>query len=568
MPERAMTPDVPLRRFANACWWLLRALTHEEIVNALVNSARELSGADAVLFAHREVDELRVTASSGLSNREVASAWRAPVGHGVLGSAIAHGTTAVVQDRDDDPLTSAEKAIFEAEGARSAVVIPVRGLTEVIGALCLVHRVPVRPEQWPMEALELLVRQAVSLDVVVAFELQRLAGKAAESTAEELRRVEGLPGLVARALASKKGLSAALQLVGERLGATVLLVGPDGTVLTEAEAVDAAPTGAERLPLQLRAEVEAANTQLAQLRVYRRRALRSRERNALSHCASVIALELLRQRSALETEERLGCDLFRELLAGPIADEGSLRHRASLLGASLTLPRAVVRVGRHVTAVKRDQPTELGERDLCSLVGNARNLGIRITGWISDSDLVVVIDLPGESERDVRQLTGRLLKAVALSVGTRLAAGVGRLCTTLTDYARAGAEAEMALAIARARPAPNEIVTRSELGICGLLVASTDAGELISMVIGVLGPLLTADSSSGSDYVHTLKVFHSCHRHVATAAEQLHVHENTLRHRLRRIEELLGVDLADADTRFMLELALRVHETVQPAGAA
>jgi sugar diacid utilization regulator len=563
-----MKPDVPLRRFANACWWLLRALNHEEIINALVNSARELSGADAVLFAHREGDELRVTASSGLSNREVARAWRAPVEQGVAGWVIAHGVTATVADHTDDPRTGAEKTIFEAEGARSAVVIPVRGLTEVIGALCLLHRSPVDPDQWPMEALELLVRQAVSLDVVTAFELQRLAAKAAETTAEELRRIEGLPGLVARAVVSKKGLSGGLQLIGQRLGATVVLVGPDGTVLTEAEAVDAAPAGPERLPLQLGVDVEAANTQLGQLRVHRRRALRSRERHALSHCASIIALELLRQRSALETEERLGCDLFRELLGGPIADEGSLRHRASLLGVSLTLPRAVVRVGRHVTALKRGQQAELGERDLCSLVGNARNLGLRITGWISDSDLLVVIDMPGDSDRDIRQLTGRLLKAVALSVGLRLAAGVGRLCTTISDYGRASAEAEMALAIARARPSPNEIVTRSELGICALLVASTDAGELINMVVGVLGPLLASDARSGSDYVHTLKVFHACHRHVATAAEQLHVHVNTLRHRLRRIEELLGVDLDDADTRFMLELALRVHETVQPAGAA
>jgi len=48
-----------------------------------------------------------------------------------------------------------------------------------------------------MEALELLVRQAVSLDVVVAFELERLAKKASDSSAIELQRVEGLPGLVA-----------------------------------------------------------------------------------------------------------------------------------------------------------------------------------------------------------------------------------------------------------------------------------------------------------------------------------------------------------------------------------
>ena len=82
MPERTMTPDVPLRRFANACWWLLRALNHEEIMSVLVNSARELSGADAVLFARREGDELRVTASSGLSNRDVAHRWSAPCGAG------------------------------------------------------------------------------------------------------------------------------------------------------------------------------------------------------------------------------------------------------------------------------------------------------------------------------------------------------------------------------------------------------------------------------------------------------------------------------------------------------
>jgi purine catabolism regulator len=145
---------------------------------------------------------------------------------------------------------------------------------------------------------------------------------------------------------------------------------------------------------------------------------------------------------------------------------------------------------------------------------------------------------------------------------------VGRLCTTISDYSRASAEAQMALEIARARSLPNEVVLPAELGICAFLLASNDSGELIDLVIGVLAPLLTADARSGSDYIHTLRVFHSCHRHVATAAEQLHIHVNTLRHRLRKIEELLDADLAEADTRFMLELALRVHETLQPVGAA
>jgi DNA-binding PucR family transcriptional regulator len=126
----------------------------------------------------------------------------------------------------------------------------------------------------------------------------------------------------------------------------------------------------------------------------------------------------------------------------------------------------------------------------------------------------------------------------------------------------------MALAMARVRPLPNEVVTRGELGICALLVTSSDAGELVNLVLGVLAPLLAVDTRSGSDYVHTLSVFHACDRHVATAAQRLHIHVNTLRHRLRKIEQILDIDLGDADTRFMLEFALRVHETVRPAGAA
>jgi DNA-binding PucR family transcriptional regulator len=37
------------------------------------------------------------------------------------------------------------------------------------------------------------------------------------------------------------------------------------------------------------------------------------------------------------------------------------------------------------------------------------------------------------------------------------------------------------------------------------------------------------------------------------------VHPNTVRYRLAKVQELLGVSLRDVDDRFLLELALRVH---------
>jgi sugar diacid utilization regulator len=564
-----ITPDIPVRRFANACWWLLRALTHDGIVEALVDSARELTGADAAFFAGRDGDDLRITAASGLSNPDLARSWRLPVGAGITGWCVAHAESATIGDYATDPRrTSRDTSIVDGEGVRSGVVIPVRGFTDVLGALCVVHRTPVDPAQWPLEALELLVRQAASLDVVVVFELQRMAEKAATSPAEPGPTIEVLPGLLARRLASRAGLGGGLQLLAERLAGSVVLAGPDGAVLERADTVGAAPPAEGADAVRTDVTVDAGSAPLAELRFSRQRPLRCAERRVLEQCASVIALELLRQRSVFDAEERLGCELFRELVDGGVEDEGGLRHRASLLGLNLGVARAVLRVGRHLDSVKQDGRAGLGDSDVGHLLRAARTLSRAAAGWISATDVVLVVDVPGASETDVRQLARKLLRAASTAGGTRFAAGIGRLCTELDEYPRAAREAEMALAMARVRPLPNEVVTRGELGICALLVTSSDAGELVNLVLGVLAPLLAVDTRSGSDYVHTLSVFHACDRHVATAAQRLHIHVNTLRHRLRKIEQILDIDLGDADTRFMLEFALRVHETVRPAGAA
>ena len=45
-------------------------------------------------------------------------------------------------------------------------------------------------------------------------------------------------------------------------------------------------------------------------------------------------------------------------------------------------------------------------------------------------------------------------------------------------------------------------------------------------------------------------------------ARHLYIHVNTLRQRLERIEDLLGVDLQDSTTRLNLHLALHIYKVV------
>lgn len=55
----------------------------------------------------------------------------------------------------------------------------------------------------------------------------------------------------------------------------------------------------------------------------------------------------------------------------------------------------------------------------------------------------------------------------------------------------------------------------------------------------------------------TLRAYLDSFGDVATAAQTLHVHPNTVRYRVRRIEQLLATSLTDADVRLLLSLGLR-----------
>jgi purine catabolism regulator len=106
------------------------------------------------------------------------------------------------------------------------------------------------------------------------------------------------------------------------------------------------------------------------------------------------------------------------------------------------------------------------------------------------------------------------------------------------------------------------VLTPEDLGFYGLLARVTHTEALQSLVEGALGPLVSADAGSGSEYVKTLEAYLGHDRHLQRTATYLHLHVNTLRYRIGRIQDLLGVDLHDVDSRFLLELALRVSEAL------
>jgi DNA-binding PucR family transcriptional regulator len=72
--------------------------------------------------------------------------------------------------------------------------------------------------------------------------------------------------------------------------------------------------------------------------------------------------------------------------------------------------------------------------------------------------------------------------------------------------------------------------------------------------------LAAADAAEGTEYLPTLRAYLGAFQDRAAAAEKLGMHKNTVLYRIRRLEELAGVDLSDPACADRMSLGLAFHD--------
>jgi purine catabolism regulator len=148
-----------------------------------------------------------------------------------------------------------------------------------------------------------------------------------------------------------------------------------------------------------------------------------------------------------------------------------------------------------------------------------------------------------------------------LAPGLVLLAGIGVTARTSPEFAESHRDAQQCVELLRKLDRPGDVLARDELGILGLFIDSQRSDELRSLARRVLGPVLERDGESGGALVQTLDEYLSRSCDARACAEALYVHVNTVRYRLRRVEELTGLDLrnpSDLLTATIATLALKV----------
>jgi sugar diacid utilization regulator len=271
----------------------------------------------------------------------------------------------------------------------------------------------------------------------------------------------------------------------------------------------------------------------------------------LPYCARVVGIELVRERATREARWSLEADLLAELIAAGDEIPERLTQRAHHAGFDLTcswhllLLEAEDGPPPEVLVASARRPAIAGERAMSGLLGN------RLA--------VAVCDHPAE----VRTAKLSDLHRVARGLGCVLHVGVS---SPVTNFAHGARQAEAALRLAKCG-ADASTMHHKDLGSLSFLLNAPNEDELISLVKARIGPLAAHDRERQTYLLQTLEVFLDECGNRRRTAERCHVHESTIKHRIRRIRELLGCDLTSAEVRFDLMLGLKVLALLRAIGA-
>ena len=276
-------------------------------------------------------------------------------------------------------------------------------------------------------------------------------------------------------------------------------------------------------------------------------------RLAVGRAAHACAIELVRARAARDARDEVEEELLDVLTAGRPGSHQAARERAKRKGFDVDAPYLVI-AAEPVEPGRAPKIRAAWERLLAIMRSSAL---VRERG---DATLALV-SLAGRRALDPKALVEQLHRAARAAVTGPVALGYGAVRTGTAEIASGAREAEQAVTMGRRLFGPDSATAFKNLGLYRLLYALQPLPELRAFRDDALARLGAKDRRGV--LVQTLGAYLATNGSPTDAADRLHLHRNTVLYRLGRIEDLLGVDLRNAEVRLTLHLALKIGDVLE-----
>lgn len=271
----------------------------------------------------------------------------------------------------------------------------------------------------------------------------------------------------------------------------------------------------------------------------------------LTYAQKLLSLELLKSRDVLLVERKRRSDLLEELLTETPHTRNIAEHLRSLeFEPDRTMIVAACGPADSDTTLDGDDLQDAVERTLAEMrlpaIALFREDRMLILFQLEDCAQDALLEFGNHLQTRVTQFIPSSEITVGMSTPYRDPMATLRGYTQALEAARAAATGN--------HPA---VVLFPTLGPSIRSLEDRPEDQLFLFYDSTVGPLEEHDAENGDTLMNTLQVYLEEQRSTGRASERLYIHPNTLRYRLAKIEEILGIELDDTEKLVDVFLGLR-----------
>jgi sugar diacid utilization regulator len=178
------------------------------------------------------------------------------------------------------------------------------------------------------------------------------------------------------------------------------------------------------------------------------------------------------------------------------------------------------------------------------------------------NEVVVVFPINQQTIREDKKKVKDFLSYVftqttKMDLLNRVGCGVGKVYNEPENLFRSYQEAKVALELGQLLEIP--IPFFNDLGLERILYKH-DLQDLREFYKHILGVLEHYDSEHGGELMYTLENFAKYQFDLKLTSEALYLHRNTLRYRIKKIEEVMNIRLDDINNKLDITAALKIKQ--------
>jgi sugar diacid utilization regulator len=287
------------------------------------------------------------------------------------------------------------------------------------------------------------------------------------------------------------------------------------------------------------------------------------------HAATICGVILGRERVVTAAARQVRDDLVEGLLLGGGRDNGEVGRWARHLGYDSTRQHRILVAAFEATGSARAAGSAAAAMRTRAAAAIDHFFTSRLPGAITsvrENEVVIVVpghsgQLPPAAAAD-RLSSSCLARMRDLFPETMITIGIGGACRDPTEIARSYGQARRTIDAVVRLGGQSQVVAFEDLGIHRLLLQIPDLAELRSFAAEILGELGRQEHQRGAELLATLACYFRENNSPQRSARSLHVHPNTVAYRIKRIQEITGLQLDTYRDRLMAQVALEILDAL------